>query len=144
MKALKYLRMLRFLRLLRLAKFERMLSDALAAINSPVLLLVLGMVKLMVSLILLSHVNACLWFHVGHTASHSWAVHFSDDTMAYQYFTSMHWALAQFQGTSEIIPGHTIQERAYAVCTVLFSLLILATFVSSLTNKMMQLHRLHE
>mmetsp|Transcript_74022 Transcript_74022/g.117232 ORF Transcript_74022/g.117232 Transcript_74022/m.117232 type:complete len:375 (+) Transcript_74022:2-1126(+) len=55
----------------------------------------------------------------------------------------MHWALTQFQGTSEIVPGASTGERCYAVMTVLASLLILSSFVSSLTNMMMQLQSLH-
>lgn len=142
-KAFRYLRMLRFLRLLRLAKFERMLSDALASINSPVLLLVLGMVKLMVCLILLSHINACIWFSVG-KVDQGWTMQVDGKSKFFKYLASMHWALTQFQGTSEIVPGETTGERLYAVCTVLFSLLILSTFVSSLTNMMMELQHLSE
>jgi len=144
LSAFRYVRMLRFLRLARLAKFERMLSDALAAINSPVFLLVLGMVKLMFCLVCVSHVNACIWFLMGEQEPGGWTAIVRDRTIFYKYVMSMHWALTQYQGTSEIVPGISVGERVYAVTTVLFSLLILSSFVSSLTNMMMQLQALHD
>eukprot|EP00928_Gymnodinium_smaydae_P074380 TRINITY_DN5743_c0_g2_i1.p1 TRINITY_DN5743_c0_g2~~TRINITY_DN5743_c0_g2_i1.p1 ORF type:complete len:880 (+),score=130.73 TRINITY_DN5743_c0_g2_i1:114-2642(+) len=140
---LTYLRFLRFLRLLRIAKFERMLSEMLAAINSPVLLLVVGMVKLMFSLGLISHVNACIWFWIGDNGSNGWTSAYSEFDPLYKYLTAVHWAFTQFQGTSEIVPGRTSSERCYAALTVFASMLILSTFVSSLTNMMMQLQTLH-
>lgn len=144
LQAFKYVRMLRFMRLLRLAKFSRMLGEALAGINSPVIMLVLGMVKLMGCMAVLSHVNACLWYAAGQASSDGWTKSYSGNSTLYQYLASMHWALTQFQGTSEITVGGSAGERAYAVVTVLLSMLILSTFVSSLTNMMMQLQALQE
>lgn len=143
LQAFRYFRMLRFLRLLRLAKFERMLSEALAHINSPVIMLVLGMIKLMICLVVLSHVNACTWFAVGQASNNGWTQTVKENTLLYKYMASMHWALTQFQGTSEIVPGGSTWERSYAVMCVLLSLLVLSAFISNLTNMMMQLQALH-
>merc|ERR1711920_687844 len=52
--------------------------------------------------------------------------------------------MGNFQGNSDIYPGGSTGERLYAVCTVLLSLLVFSTFVSSLTNMMMQLQDLSD
>jgi len=140
--AFRYLRMLRFLRLLRLAKLQRVLEEALQGINSPVLLLSLGIVKLMILMILLSHINACLWFGVGKLET-GWTHAVESSSLLGQYLASVHWVFANFQGSSDVVPV-TVCERAYAVVTLLFSLLGLACFVSSLTNQMMQIQALHK
>jgi len=53
----------------------------------------------------------------------------------------MHWSLTQFQGSSEVGPG-TPEECLFAVMFLLLALVILASFVSSLTNNMRQLQDL--
>eukprot|EP00927_Polykrikos_kofoidii_P023652 TRINITY_DN21717_c0_g1_i1.p1 TRINITY_DN21717_c0_g1~~TRINITY_DN21717_c0_g1_i1.p1 ORF type:complete len:767 (-),score=117.22 TRINITY_DN21717_c0_g1_i1:56-2356(-) len=146
MAVLKYLRIIRFVRLLRLAKFDKVVSEALAMINSPVLLLSFGMAKLMVCMAITSHVNACMWFAIGDANSEGWVGTYAQrETVGvfYQYLCSLHWALTQFQGSSEIAPGSSVGERFYAVLCTYCSLLILSSFVSSLTNMMMQLQALH-
>jgi len=135
-------RLLRFLRFLRLAKVEVILHDALAYVNSPDFFFVFGIFKLTVCLIIVTHINACLWFVVG-DASGGWAQDMKHNySVWHQYLCSMHWALTQFQGTSDIFPGTTTNERAYAVVTVILALLTLCSFVSALTNIMMQLRAL--
>eukprot|EP00929_Paragymnodinium_shiwhaense_P088753 TRINITY_DN4906_c0_g1_i2.p1 TRINITY_DN4906_c0_g1~~TRINITY_DN4906_c0_g1_i2.p1 ORF type:complete len:902 (+),score=121.85 TRINITY_DN4906_c0_g1_i2:87-2792(+) len=148
-RVLRYLRMARVIRLLRLAKFNMHLQEALAHVNSQTLLVSLGMVKLMIYLMLVSHVNACLWFAVGDLDERGWTTKFGVQTKpnsehpgGYRYLMSMHWALTQFQGTSDVLPGDTVLERVYCVFAVIASLLILSSFVSTLTNMMMQLQQM--
>lgn len=145
--ALKLFRMTRFLRLARMAKFEHYLQEALATVNSSSLILLVGIAKLMTAMIILSHLNACTWFWVGNSADGGWATVYRNDTTTYKYLTAMHWAFTQFQGTSEVLPGmggrKHLGERLYAVIVVMCSLIILASFVSTLTNMMMQLQALH-
>lgn len=144
--AFRFIRMVRFLRLARLAKFEHYLQEALAAINSSSLILCVGIFKLMVMMIILSHLNACCWYAVGSAQDGGWVDAYDGTSLFYKYLTSMHWAFTQFQGTSEILPGmgsgKVVGERAYAVVCVMFALIILSFFVSSLTNMMMQLQAL--
>lgn len=147
LKSARYVRMLRFLRLARLMKAEHLLGEALELLNSTTVLLTLGIVKLMICMVLCNHVVACLWYAVGRTKQgkyRGWALEDKVNmrSIEYKYFTAMHWTLTQFQGTSEIEVGGTLQERAYAVWTVLFALIMLAIFVSGLTNMMMQLQSL--
>lgn len=144
----KLFRMMRFLRLARLAKFEHYLQEALASVNSSSLILLVGIAKLMTGMIIISHLNACIWYAVGDAADGGWVDSYRDDGTMYNYLTSMHWAFTQFQGTSEVVPGiggrRVPWERAYAVLVVMSSLIILSCFVSSLTNMMMQLQQLRE
>lgn len=147
MKSVRYVRMLRFLRLMRLAKLEHLLGEALALVNSSMVILSFGIVKLMVYLMLLNHFNACVWYGIG-SRKDGWAdkngKHVAGRGLGYKYFCAVHWSLTQFQGTSEVVPGTTLPERIYAACFLLFALMILASFVSSLTNMMMQLQSLKD
>mmetsp|Transcript_126703 Transcript_126703/g.370232 ORF Transcript_126703/g.370232 Transcript_126703/m.370232 type:complete len:862 (+) Transcript_126703:47-2632(+) len=144
----KYFRFLRILRLVRIAKFEHYLQEALAAVNSSALLLSVGIVKLMSVMIILNHLNACIWYAIGRYLPGGWVEMYDDTDIGYRYLTSMHWAITQFQGTSEIHPGmggrRGLIERMYAVVTIIFALIFLSCFVSSLTNIMMQLESLRE
>jgi len=143
MRSIKFLRFFRFMKLLRLAKFEHVLHQVIEVINSPYLLLVLRIAKLMVALIVFNHIVACVWFMLGDQDPTGW-VHQNDvgsTTILYRYLTSIHWSLTQFQGTSEIVPV-SVWERAYAVIYLITALIIFASFVSSLTNLMRQLQDL--
>merc|ERR1712032_830881 len=61
---------------------------------------------------------------------------------AYQYLCSMHWAISQLQGSTDIVPGSSHGERVMAILTIAVSVGLLAKFVSALTNLTMQLHAL--
>merc|ERR1712151_131120 len=68
----------------------------------------------------------------------------ADSAPIYQYIVSVHWAIAQLQGGTEIVPGSTLGERAFAILAVFVSVIILAKFVSGLTNLSMQLRTLSQ
>merc|ERR1719221_1130857 len=98
----------------------------------------------MFCLILLNHIVACVWFLIGNREE-GWvqSMDVGDREVVYQYLNAIHWTLTQFQGTSDIVPGTTLGERAYAVGTIVMALIVFSSFVSSLTNLMMQLQSLH-
>lgn len=147
LRSVRYIRMLRFLRLARMAKFEQLLGEAMEFVNSASVILCFGMCKLMIYLVILTHFNACLWYYVGNREA-GWAndvtgqVAGRDDV--YKYVCAIHWALTQFQGTSEILPGSTLVERIYASVFLTFALIILASFVATLTNMLLQLQALKD
>lgn len=129
------------MRLARLAKLEKYLNEVLGTLNSSMLLLVLSMVKLIVFLVVVVHFIACLWYSAG-SSSGGWVEKFSNRDVGYMYVTSMHWSFSQFQGTSDIVPGQAgspLVERCVAAFTILVSLVILSSFVSSLTNIMLRI-----
>lgn len=140
----KYARMLRFMRLARVAKLEHYLNEALGNLNSSLLLLVVGMVKLIIVLLVVVHFIACLWYAVGSSGSGGWASEYKAKELFYQYLCACHWSFSQFQGTSDLLPtaNSTTMERMVAVLTIMFSVVILSVFVSSLTNIIMQMQSL--
>jgi hypothetical protein len=106
---------------------------------------------------MINHVISCIWYAIGkHAASMEgeagWVHDFELDhpvttwnenkAIAYLYFTSLHWAITQFQGTSDILPGYSLSERVTAVLVVISAFIIFSWFVSSLTNMMMRLQQL--
>lgn len=142
MKAVRFVRMIR---LLRLAKFERLLGEALEFINSSTLILCCSIFKIMLYLITLNHFVACLWYHIGDIPQGWVQVRgINKSTLGYKYLSAMHWALTQFQGTSDIVPGSTSPERMFAVLFLVLALIILASFVSTLTNMTLQLQSLKD
>jgi len=70
----------------------------------------------------------------------SWVDAFEvEQSKAYAYTTSLHWSLTQFTPASmEIHPTNTA-ERVYAVCTLLFAMVVFSSFVSSITASMTQI-----
>merc|ERR1711920_476543 len=66
----------------------------------------------------------------------------TERTFPYQYATAMHWSIAQFSmGSMDIYPT-TILERWYAICVLLFALVIFSGLVGSITTAMAQLQQL--
>jgi len=135
----KYARMLRFMRLARVAKLEHFLNQAVGNLNSSLLLLVVSMAKLIMMLLVIVHLITCLWYAVGSAGSGGWTVKYSAKDLFYQYLCACHWSFSQFQGTSDILLGSNMMERAVAVLTIMCALIILSIFVSSLTNIIMQI-----
>lgn len=143
MKGFRALRSLRFLRLLRLVKVERIIKDLEARINSNYFLLTIGIAKLISGLVIVNHLFACLWYGLGASTGNGWVSHAEteDQPLAYRYLTSMHWSLTQFHGTMEIYPRN-LPERAFSVAVVLIALILFSSFLSSITNLMIQLQSL--
>lgn len=63
--------------------------------------------------------------------------------LAYQYFTSLHWALCQFTpATMEVMATNTA-ERIFTVLTIILGLISFSSFVSNITSSMTQLRNLN-
>lgn len=139
--ALRFIRILRFFRLIRLAKFALLLSEALKSINSPSLILCISLMKLVFYLACLCHLSACCWYIVG-KSDHGWTHEFRDRDTQYMYLTSLHWVITQFQGSSDLGPGNSAGERAYAAATTMGFFLVAAAFISNFTNIVVQLEAL--
>jgi len=146
LRSVRFLRLMRFVKLIRLAKFEHLLQQVVEVINSPYFFLVLGIFKQMYGLVLFNHVIACTWFAVGKSHSDGWVhrLDFDNSSVLHKYLQSYHWSLTQFQGNGVIV-ATTVKELVFSVILLLLALMILACFVSGLTNSMMQLMELqHE
>jgi len=99
----------------------------------------------------LNHLLACLWHGLSVWAGDdgspcAWVLrgHFDlDSSLRYRYLTSLHWSITQFTPASmEVFPCNTT-ERAFAVCVLLFALLVLSSFLSSITASVTQLRQLN-
>lgn len=143
-KSARFLRMLRLLRLLKVhGKFEHILEH----IQSEFARIVLGICQLIAFIICANHVIACLFYAISAVDDEGtrWVNAFGvrNRSLAYRYFTSLHWSLTQFTPASmEITPKNAI-ERLFNVVTLLFAMITFSSFVSSLTNAMTQLRNLN-
>jgi len=143
----KAARFLRMLRLLRLLKVSGMFEHILEHIQSEFTRIILGICQLIAFIICANHVIACGFYaiSVSDRGRHRWVYHFDvkERSLAYRYFTSLHWSLTQFTPASmEIVPRNAA-ERVYNVVTLLFAMITFSSFVSSLTNAMTQLRNLN-
>jgi len=142
---MRFFRVLRFLRLLRLHKVEAAVQEFEARVNSNYFILVMGLTKLILCVIILNHLLGCIWYGLGRSSDDGWAqaASMNNGSLPYRYLTSVHWALTQFQASMEINPV-TTNERGFAVAVVLIALILFSSFLSSITNLMMQLQSLRE
>jgi len=142
-KLAKYLRYTRFLRLLRFMKCNQAVRSALSLVYTPTTLLAVGVGKNMVMLAFLNHMNACWFFLVGKDGG--WVSNrVAGRDILYQYLTSMHWCLSNYQGTSDVLVGPSLEERACAVLSLWVGLFVLTFFAANLTNVMMQFRALDQ
>merc|ERR1712232_212383 len=88
------------------------------------------------------HCIGCMWFLIGKSSETGW-VHrhgLTEAPPSKQYFASIHWAVTQLQGGTDIVPGGSVGERGYAVSIVFLSILVLARLVSKFTTMMIEFH----
>jgi len=108
----------------------------------------IGMLKGMMVVLCMNHIIACAWYGLSTLTSdgvEAW-IHFArfdvEDSFAYKYLTSLHWSLTQFTPASMEVLPRNIHERAFAVCVLIFALLVFSSFLSSITASMTQLRQL--
>lgn len=135
--ALKYVRILKYLRLLRFVKFDHFLTSILAKVNSVSAILALRIGQYLTSVLFFVHASACAWYSLGVSSDDGWA--FQRDSIRVwpvNYLISLHWAAANLQGQADVGPGDVADERAFAVCHIILSVIVLALFLSKLCNEM--------
>jgi len=147
-KSLRIVRVVRSLRLLRLVKLQKLIETLMDHIDSEHFHILIGMAKGTFFVLGMNHIIACSWYGVGmltNNGTDSWVdrANFEiESDFSYKYLTALHWSLTQFTPASmEIVPRNT-HERAFAVCVLIFALLVFSSFLSSLTASMTQLRQL--
>eukprot|EP00929_Paragymnodinium_shiwhaense_P096149 TRINITY_DN57682_c0_g1_i1.p1 TRINITY_DN57682_c0_g1~~TRINITY_DN57682_c0_g1_i1.p1 ORF type:complete len:1185 (-),score=146.95 TRINITY_DN57682_c0_g1_i1:209-3763(-) len=146
-KIIRVIRVIRMMRLLRLAKLPGILErlneyvplELMSAIRtSAAVFKILGMI------LVLTHCMACAWIYIGQDSEDqglsNWVAahrdrHAETGDTEYLYFTSFHWTLTQFTGTMEVNPWN-VRERVFAIVSLLFSFILSAAFVSTITSSM--------
>jgi len=148
LRSFRFLRFARVLRLLRLVKLESLIDDILEHVQSEQLHIAADMVKGMCLVFALNHLLACAWYGISYGTSPelpAWvrAGHFAkESSLGYRYLTALHWSITQFTPASmEVFPCNT-HERAFGVCVLVFALLVLSSFLSSVTASVTQLRQL--
>lgn len=133
----RYLRMARYCRLLRFAKIDQHMKSILDRTNSVSAILVVRTLQYLVSIVIWIHVSGCAFYAVGVSREDGWVHHHEElEHWPVNYLVAVHWASCNLQGPTEVGPGLLANERAFAVSHVLISVIVLALFVSKLTNVM--------
>jgi len=145
---LRALRILRALRLVRCVKMFRTISYLIDSINAEGLRARVHICCNLIAILLVSHILACIWYAVGNNqgfGDRTWVNWKAGDmqSIADRYFTSLHWALAQFTpATVEVFPRNA-SERLFATSTLIFGFVTFSSFVSNINSKMTQLSNMN-
>lgn len=145
-KIMRLFRMLRTLRFLRLLKLREFFYSIQQKLDSEWASIVYSMVFNVVLILMINHGLGCLWFFLGKSEDAGWvnSTDVIDQSMKWQYFTSLHWALAQFTPAGSEIQPKTADERIFAVGMLVFGLLLSSAFISSVTAGVTRLRNLQE
>lgn len=145
----RFIRLLRMLRLLRVVKFMSIFDKIEVARRSQTVALFLKVMKRILFILVINHFVACAWYGLsvlsGDFRLNHWVDNLGPDSLeaerpsvAYEYTTSLHWALTQFTPASmEVFPRNAI-ERAFTITVMLMSLLAFSSVVASMTSTMTQ------
>merc|ERR1712232_1060109 len=131
---MKISKMTRFARMMgKFGKVFQLVRRALARTNSVALIAVSKVGGSVLLMSLWCHVNACCWYYVGR---HGWVAQMNirTTTLLNRYLLSLSYAMAQLQGSTDVMPGGTAQERIYHVGMLVGCIVILALFLSQLTT----------
>jgi len=118
-------------------------------ISSEYVLAVMTLARLILILVIFGHYIACGWCGISLLGpdGRTWKAVLEmqvlpsgdpaeEDSMAWIYFTSLHWSLTQFTPASMEVYPHNPIERIYNIVVILFAMVTFSSFVSSITNTM--------
>mmetsp|Transcript_12607 Transcript_12607/g.28573 ORF Transcript_12607/g.28573 Transcript_12607/m.28573 type:complete len:1039 (-) Transcript_12607:147-3263(-) len=142
-------RLLKIMSVLRVLKFARMLEDLMESPRGDGWRLMVTVVSILAGILWLTHLLCCTWFALGRTGPtdtgdrwiHSRVLNgFEDQSYLYQYFTSVHWAVAHITLGGMDVTATSSSERLFSIVCLILGLLIGSTVVSSLSAKMVEYH----
>lgn len=145
-KSSRVFRVLRLVRLLRMLRMKDVIKVAMERMHSERLWIFSDILKIMVLVVGMAHIIACIWYGIGTQSDkeHSWVkAHLASPIytdLGSRYAMSLHWSLSQFTGGMDEMRPHTVGERVYAIIIYIFTFIVAAVFVSSLTSSMTRLH----
>lgn len=128
-------------RFFRWRKCPSLATACMERVNSIPYILLVHLVGYFLAMCLWVHVSGCAWYLIGESEPDGWTRVLVDrvDSPAKAYWASIHWAVVQLQGSTEITVGGSLAERVYAVFDVLLCICFLAMFIGKLTNSLLQL-----
>eukprot|EP00930_Biecheleria_cincta_P048228 TRINITY_DN33580_c0_g1_i1.p1 TRINITY_DN33580_c0_g1~~TRINITY_DN33580_c0_g1_i1.p1 ORF type:complete len:890 (-),score=121.58 TRINITY_DN33580_c0_g1_i1:85-2754(-) len=148
-KTSRAFRIIRSVRLVRTFRLPVLFAKLEVWIESEVTKSILGIAKLVLSIVILNHFCACIWYGVGSAGASvgedNWITSFDviDKSFEYRYLTSMHWSVTQFTPAGMEISPRSTAERLYSIIVILFAMVCFSSFVSSITNTMNHLRSLN-
>ncbi|CAJ1344659.1 unnamed protein product [Effrenium voratum] len=141
------LRLMRFLRLLRLHKMANLAADLLDRVKTDSFMLTVNILRSLSAVLALNHYVACAFLGLALMAEGqiTWLdiAGLSGVDFWTKYLSSLHWSLTQFMPATNNIAPNTAQERVFAILIVLIGLAVFSSFVSTVTNTVNQLRRMH-
>lgn len=149
-RVVRIMRVVRLARLLRLVKLTRGLQMMRDRIESEVMFIVANIMKLILMLLIVNHFLGSCWYLVGNLCRNEGQVnwiqehHFEGTSFGYRYFSALHWSLTQFTPASMSVQPQNIYERMFAICVLVFGLVLFSSFISSITASMTQLRNMSE
>jgi len=138
----------RVLRLLRLFKLQRIKDRFYDSIETEWAFIISTLVRLLVFILLLNHVVACAWYHIGTLGRRgglpNWIDYatLADEDLDYQYTTSLHWSLTQFTPASMDVSARNVPERVFSIIVLFFAMVVFSSVVASITSSMTSLRNI--
>lgn len=159
MSILRIFRITRFVRLLRLRKLKQKIQTIEDSVSSEWVLVIMNLCGKIFTILMLNHYIGCVWVLIGQSEfidvpSRRWLTSvpypqydsnggkMDESEWAYQYLTSLHWAVAQFTPGPQNIQPQNCLERVFAVFVLLFGLVIFSSFIAGVTQARMQLSKM--
>lgn len=144
-KTMRITRLFRLVRLGRLLKVGAITETLQEQISSESASIHYSIVRIILWLMVMNHVLACFWFGVASMSDdRSWITvnQLQSESVAYQYTTSLHWAVAQLGVGQTEIEAVSLPERIFSILVMFSALLSFSTLVSSMTSLMQRLDQL--
>merc|ERR1719343_1943740 len=95
-------------------------------------------------ILVFNHYIACVWYSLAFYRDindMTWlsADEFVDAPYEHRYVAALHWSLTQFTpSTNNIVPANA-GERLFAICVVIFALIMFSFFISSIASALAKL-----
>eukprot|EP00913_Durusdinium_trenchii_P023158 g21738.t1 len=144
---IRIVQFIRMIRVGRLYKWNQMFFSLRERIESNNWVARISILNIICQILLLYHVVACIFFGIGkfYKGEISWIEHYglAEQSFAYQYSTTLHWALCQLGMGSNIIEATNLPERLFGILAVLTSEPV-RSLVSLMTSLLTSLHNERE
>eukprot|EP00930_Biecheleria_cincta_P096383 TRINITY_DN88242_c0_g1_i1.p1 TRINITY_DN88242_c0_g1~~TRINITY_DN88242_c0_g1_i1.p1 ORF type:complete len:1180 (+),score=165.50 TRINITY_DN88242_c0_g1_i1:50-3541(+) len=147
-RSLRLLRILRFARLMRLIRLPGLSATVIEFMSHRFAEIFITVIKTISMLLICVHFLGCFWFFIGRMArdlnfANNWIDNWKYDqgegnTLSFQYSTCFHWVLAQFTPAPMSIQPTNELERNYNIFVILFSLLVVGSSISRISQSIQQ------
>jgi len=137
LRAARFLRICRLIRLARMHRLGQVQDMVLCRIRTETTALLAKLFHLLVLIVLINHYIACVWYGIAAESmdEFTWVGPFVDEHSNVEVYTmALHWSLTQFTPATNNIAPQNSRERAFAICIVLFALVMVSSFISGVTN----------